>query len=212
MKGGGVLYTINLDLNGRKAVVVGGGRVAERKISGLLEEGADVTVVSPQLTACLLKLSEAGRLSWLQKPFSPDDIKGAFLVMAATDSRDVNLAVKESAALGQLFNIADDPELSDFQVPSVLKRGKLSIAISTSGASPMLAKKIRGQLEELFDERYENYLEFLAACRTTILAEVKGERKKKQLLAAIADSRFLDSEKREERFTEMLKEALEEDI
>ncbi|WP_423408613.1 bifunctional precorrin-2 dehydrogenase/sirohydrochlorin ferrochelatase [Heyndrickxia sp. MSNUG] len=203
------MYAINLELRGRKAVVVGGGKVAERKAAGLLEEGADVTVVSPTLTYGLLKLAEAGRLSWLKKTFSPEDLKEAFLIFAATDSREVNFAVKVSATPSQLVNIADDPALSDFQVPSMVKRGKLSIAVSTSGASPILAKKIRSQLEETFDERYEAYMEFLFSCRKAILAEVKDETKKKQLLAVITEGSFLSDKERKERFAKMLKEASE---
>ncbi|MEH7441929.1 NAD(P)-dependent oxidoreductase [Bacillus sp. JJ1122] len=200
------MYAINLEFRGRKAVVVGGGKVAERKVAGLLEEGADVTVVSPMLTDGLLKLAVAGNLSWLKKTFSHEDLEGAFLIFAATDIREVNLAVKGSAAPGQLVNIADDPSLSDFQVPSMVKRGKLSIAVSTSGASPILAKKIRSQLEETFDERYEAYMEFLFSCRKAILAEVKDETKKKQLLAAITEGSFLNDQERKERFAKMLKE------
>lgn len=204
------MYAINLELRGQKAVVVGGGKVAERKAAGLLEESADVTVVSPMLTDGLMKLAEAGRVSWHKKTFSQEDLDGAFLIFAATDSREVNLAVKDSAAPGQLVNIADNPDLSDFQVPSLVKRGKLSIAVSTSGASPILAKKIRSQLEETFDERYEAYMEFLFSCRKAILAEVKDETKKRQLLAAITEGSFLnDQDHREERFAKMLKEASE---
>ncbi|MGA9224843.1 MAG: NAD(P)-binding protein [Mesobacillus sp.] len=201
------MYAINLELRGRKAVVIGGGKVAERKAAGLLEEGADVTVISPMLTDGLMKLAEDGSLSWLKKTFSPEDLKEAFLIFAATDSREVNLAVKDKAAPGQLVNIADDPALSDFQVPSLLKRGKLSIAVSTSGASPILAKKIRSQLEETFDERYEAYMEFLFFCRKAILAEVNDETKKKQLLAAITEGSFLNDKERKEKFAKMLKEA-----
>lgn len=203
------MYAINLDLKGRNAVVVGGGKVAERKATGLLEEGAEVTVVSPMLTDSLMKMAEAGCLSWLKKTFSPEDLKGAFLIFAATDSREVNLAVKDSAAPGQLVNITDNPALSDFQVPSLVKRGKLSIAVSTSGASPILAKKIRRQLEESFDERYEAYLEFLFSCRQAILAEVKDETKKRQLLGVITEGSFLSDQGRKERFAKLLQEASE---
>lgn len=206
-----MLYSVNLRISGREAVVVGGGKVAHRKVLGLLDAGARVTVVSPDLTDGLQSLAEIGEITWCQKQFSSEDLDGALLIIAAANDRQTNLAVKQQAAPNQLVNLADDPEESDFQVPSVMKRGKLTIAVSTSGASPMLAKKICGQLEEMFDDQYESYLEFLASSRKEILTSVKDETVKRKLLRAIADESFLKESQREDRFARQLEEAVNEE-
>lgn len=203
-----MLYSMNLRISGREAVVIGGGRVAYRKVQGLLDADARVTVVSPELTDGLMRLADIGRISWRPKHFSSEDLEGALLIIAATNNRHTNLEVKKHAAANQLVNLADDSEESDFQVPSVIKRGKLTIAVSTSGASPVLAKKICGQLEQVFDERYESYLEFLASSRKKIKAAVKNEIIKRKILREIAEESFLVSDQREERLAILLKEAI----
>lgn len=203
-----MLYGINLELSGRKVVVIGGGKVAERKVDGLLEAEAAVTVVSPNLTAALLKLAEEGIITWGAREFSPEDLDGAFLIFAATNDRETNLAVKKSAADHQLVTIVDDPAQSDFKVPATVKRGKLSIAISTSGASPILAKKIRSQVAHTYDDRYADYLDFLGSCRKEILACVVDSEQKRQLLTMIAEDDFLENENREAEFAKLLREAM----
>ncbi|WP_226645147.1 NAD(P)-binding protein [Mesobacillus subterraneus] len=206
-----MLYSMNLRISGRNAVVIGGGKVAHRKVLGLLDAGAKVKVVSPELTRELMGLAAEGEISWQAVKYTKKDLEGALLVIAATNDTETNLAVKKDASPHQLVNLADNPEQSDFQVPSVMKRGKLMIAVSTSGASPVLAKKICGQLEQTFDEKYESYLEFLAASRKEIKAAVKDETAKRKLLREIAKESFLASDQREERFARMLKEAISEE-
>ncbi|MBT2662136.1 NAD(P)-binding protein [Bacillus sp. ISL-45] len=206
-----MIYPINVRIRDRNVVVIGGGRVAQRKIYGLLDAGAKVKVVSPELTSELLRLSETGEISWRPKCYAKEDLEGALLIVAATNDRETNLAVKRDAAPYQLVNLADHPEESDFQVPSVMKRGKLTIAVSTSGASPVLAKKICRQLEQMFDEQYESYLEFLASSRKEIKAAVKDETVRRKLLRTIADESFLKEPYREERFARLLEEAIREE-
>ncbi|CAM4041621.1 precorrin-2 dehydrogenase/sirohydrochlorin ferrochelatase family protein [Mesobacillus thioparans] len=206
-----MLYSMNLKISGREAVVVGGGRVAQRKVQGLLYAKARVTVISPDLTDGLLGLAETGQIIWKPKHFSGEDLEGALIIIAATNDRGTNLSVKKYAAATQLVNIADDPEESDFQVPSVVKRGKLNIAVSTSGASPILAKKICVQLEQMFDQQYESYLDFLASSRKEIKATVKDEGAKRKLLRELANESFLVADQREERFHRLLEEAVREE-
>lgn len=206
-----MLYSMNLRISGRNAVVIGGGKVAHRKVLGLLDAGAKVKVVSPELTRELMGLAAEGEISWQAVKYTKKDLEGALLVIAATNDTETNLAVKKDASPHQLVNLADNPEQSDFQVPSVMKRGKLMIAVSTSGASPVLAKKICGQLEQTFDEKYESYLEFLAASRKEIKAAVKDETVKRKLLREIAKESFLASDQREERFARLLIEAISEE-
>ncbi|GAM14187.1 NAD(P)-binding protein [Mesobacillus selenatarsenatis] len=206
-----MLYPINVQIQDRNVVVIGGGKVAQRKVFGLLEAGAKVKVVSPEITSDLLRLSETGEISWRPEPYGKENLEGALLIIAATNDRETNLAVKRDAAPYQLVNLADDPDESDFQVPSVMKRGKLTVAVSTSGASPVLAKKICTQLEEMYDEQYESYLDFLASSRKEIKASVKDELVKRKLLTTIADESFLKESFREERFARLLEETISEE-
>jgi precorrin-2 dehydrogenase / sirohydrochlorin ferrochelatase len=195
-----------LRLKGKKVVVVGGGKVAERKVTGLLNTGARLVVVSPEATNELTSLASDGMLEWLKKPFSKEDIEGAFLIFAATNDDELNQYVKTAASDQQLVTIADDPERSDFHVPSHIRQGQLSIAVSTGGASPTLARKIREQLESQFDERYEEYVEFLYSARKRILAEVKDPSRKRRILTAIVSEEFLNSQDREADFLQLLQE------
>lgn len=162
-------YPINLDLRGRECVVVGGGAVAERKVEGLLECGARVTVVSPELTPELLSLVEAGGIGWVNREYSPGALAGAFLVIAATDDRNVNQAVSDEAMSGGiLVNVVDDPELCSFIVPATVKRGDLMVSISTSGSSPALARRIRGMVESCIGPEYGDLAWLLGELRDEV--------------------------------------------
>lgn len=208
-----MIYPIFLELNGRPALVVGGGKVAARKAAGLVAAGAVVTVVSPALAPELAELAEAGKIIWRKKRFSGEDAGEAFLIIAATNDCETNAEVKKAAGPHQLVTIADNPDASDFHVPSIVRRGKLTLAVSTSGASPSLAKKIRGELEEKYGERYIDYLEFLDECRTKILAAVQDASRKRELLSMLAeDETLLDKNRRLEmakRLDELMKEETE---
>jgi precorrin-2 dehydrogenase / sirohydrochlorin ferrochelatase len=183
-------YPVMLNIANQHVVVIGGGKVAERKIHGLLEAKANITVVAPTITSGIQQLEAAGKLIWRQKTFSPDDLEEAWVVIAATNNRDVNEAVAKAAKPYQLINIADDPERSNFHVPAVIRRGRLTIAISTGGASPTAAQQIRRRLEELYDDDYGRYIDFLYECRQWILRNVHDEQKRKELFKAIADESF----------------------
>lgn len=197
-------YPIMLRLEGKKAVVVGGGKVAERKVTGLLGTGSHITVISPNATDKLKRLAGCGRIEWLEKSFAKEDLDGAFLIFAATNDRELNQAIKIAASGHQLVTLADDPEGSDFHVPSQIQRGRLSIAVSTGGASPTLARKIREQLEHQYDEGFEDYLEFLFSARQRILKDVKDTSRKRKLLTAIASEAFLNSHDREADFLQLV--------
>lgn len=196
-----------LRLDGKKAVVVGGGRVAERKVTGLLGTGAQISVISPEVTDVLRTLAIHGKINWHSRQFDKADLNGAYMIFAATNDSQLNQLVKQAAAPHQLIVIADDPEGSDFHVPAHVHRGRLSIAVSTGGASPILAKKIRCQLEEQFDSNYEEYLEFLFSKRQWILQEIKDISLKNKLLTELAGPQFLTSRNREEDFKKIYEEA-----
>ncbi|WP_160724262.1 precorrin-2 dehydrogenase/sirohydrochlorin ferrochelatase family protein [Bacillus sp. USDA818B3_A] len=199
-------YPIMLQLDGKMAVVIGGGKVAERKVRGLLGTGANVKVISPEATAALQTLFHDGKLIWEKRSFLKEDLQDASLIFAATDNKDTNQMVKSLAEKHQLVTIADDPGQSDFHLPAHVQRGRLSIAISTGGASPTLAKKLCVELEQRFDERYEDYLEFLFSARQWILREVKDPSLKRKLLTAIVSEDFLNSQNRTEDFRRLYKE------
>jgi len=148
-------YPIFLNLGGKECVVIGGGQVAWRKVKTLLKSGAIVEVISPVLCAGLTKLAAKQRIRTIERPYEEGDIQGVFLAIAATDDAKINLRIAEEAKISRVpVNIADDAAGSDFIIPSSIRRGDITIAISTSGKSPALARKIRAELEEEFGEEY----------------------------------------------------------
>ena len=166
-----VPYPVFLDLEGRRCVVVGGGEVANRKARKLLQARAEVVVISPQVRPELESVAVEVR----NRPYEEGDLEGAFLAFAATDSREVNAAVaREAHARGILVNVADRPSEGSFAVPSVLRRGRMQVAVSTGGASPALARRIRGELEGIFGPEWAGLVEELAAARRD--GEKAGER------------------------------------
>jgi len=148
-------YPIYLDVQNRNCLVVGGGSVGARKVSTLLDCGASVTVVSPRINAKLNELSTKATLIIKKKPFQFSDLKDKFLVIGATDNQELNQQIHtEAERLGILCNIADQPEACNFILPSIVKKGDLVIAISTSGKSPAFAKKLRKDFEKQFKKRF----------------------------------------------------------
>jgi precorrin-2 dehydrogenase / sirohydrochlorin ferrochelatase len=197
-------YPVNLNLTGKKAVIIGGGRIAERKIAGLLDTGAEITIISPEITPGILEFTKLNKVIWVQKEFSPEDIVGAFIIIAASNQSEVNTLVCESATPYQLVSSVSNHEQSNFILPSVLKQGKLNIAISTSGASPILAKKIKHKIAEDYGCDYKEYVDFLFQARQRILNEIKNPELKKLLLSAITGENFFSSQKREDDLEELL--------
>ncbi len=173
MGGARPYYPVFLDVHGKRCLVIGGGEVALRKVRSLLEHGARVEVVAPQLCPKLSELVEMGEVQARLKSYENGDIEGAFLVIAATDQREVNRKVfQEARERGVLVNVVDSPEESDFILPSYLRRGSLTIAISSSGVSPALSRKLKDRLEENFGEEYSSLLELVGEVRAEI--KVRG--------------------------------------
>ncbi len=186
-------YPVYLDLRERPCVVIGGGQVAERKTLSLLEAGADVMVVSPSLTRKLQELASSGKIVHRLKLYEESDIADASLVIAATNVPDINAGIGRACKKKQiLVNVAAPPGESSFIVPSVVDRGALLIAISTSGKSPALARKIRMELEEEFGPEYELFLQRMSLLRSRLLGHVKDEAERGRIFQAIADSDVLD--------------------
>lgn len=178
-----VYLPIMLDCHGQRCLVVGGGAIAERKVRGLLEAEADITIVSPALTPALTELAEQGVLAWLDRLFVPGDTQGAFLVYAASDDHTVNREVAaEARSQGIPVNVASDAESGSFITPGILRRGRLTVAVSTSGAGPGVAAQIRDLLEETLGEEYGTYLDFLHHMRTEIKRREESPQIRSRLL------------------------------
>jgi precorrin-2 dehydrogenase / sirohydrochlorin ferrochelatase len=148
-------YIACLRLSGRRCVVVGGGDVGLEKVEGLLACNADVTLVSPEAIEPLRHLAAEGSIRWEQREYRREDLERTFIVIAATGDTDVNIAVFEDAERrAMLVNVVDVPPLCNFILPAILRTGPLAIAISTAGASPALAKRIRDEIADEYGEPY----------------------------------------------------------
>lgn len=145
-------YAVCLDMTARPCLVVGGGPVAERKVAGLLDAGARVTVVSPSATDRLREWARADRIRLLPREYAVADLAGQAVVFVATDDGGINAGVaRDARAVGVLVNAADDPAHCDFILPAVLSRGAITVAVSTGGASPALARAVRDELGAYLD-------------------------------------------------------------
>ncbi|UOR12138.1 NAD(P)-binding protein [Halobacillus amylolyticus] len=183
---------IMLDLKGRKVVVIGGGHVAKRRIDSLLDSEAFLTVISPKLIPELIHYYEEARINWEQKCFSPDDVDEAFLIIVATNNRTVNNTVVESTPSNRLINAADKADVGNVHFPAHFERGKLTVAISTHGASPLFAKKIKKDLSNQYDESYEQYLDFLFEARQLLKQSNLPHQERRNHLHEILSDEYLD--------------------
>lgn len=195
-------YPSFLNLKGKRAVVIGGGRVAERKILTLLKAGARVTVISPQLTKRIEKEKRKNNIKHISRHYRKGDLKNAFIIIAATDSQVINKHVSEDALC--LVNVVDAPSLCNFIVPSVVKRGPLTIAISTSGVSPALSRSIRKELEKLYGSEFSRYLKFLEKFRKKVVKEIPDKTKRAAFLKSLASKEMIEM-LRKKGFKEVVK-------
>jgi precorrin-2 dehydrogenase/sirohydrochlorin ferrochelatase len=192
-------YPILVDLQGKKALVVGGGKVAQRKIETLLEYGAFVQVIARDLTVELEQLRSGKRIEFLGGEFSEASLEGAFLVIAATNDASLNRRVSQAAQQrGLLVNAVDQPEDCNFIVPSILSRGDLLIAVSTSGKSPAFARKVRVELERHFGEEYGLFLSLMGNLRKEILRLGLSQGENKRAFEELVYSDLLEAIRRKE--------------
>jgi len=178
-----------LKLAGRRCLVVGAGSIGRSKIASLLEAGATLRVVAPQATAQVKSWAAAGKLEWLPRPWTPSDLDGMFLVVAATSAQDLHEQIfQEARQRGVLCNVVDVPELCDFYYPAVAQRGALQIAVSTAGQSPALAQRLRKELEEQFGPEYAAWLEHLGEERAKLFSAAMNPDERKRLLHDLASA------------------------
>lgn len=162
-------YPVFLELRGRPCAVIGGGEVAERKVKGLLECGARVTVISPAVTEGIRDLAGQSELEWKEREYLEGDLKGVFLAIAGTDQRIVNSTVAMEAARERvILNVVDDAPQCTFIAPAVVRRGKVIVAVSTGGASPALARKLKESLEASEALEYAHLAEVLSSARKVL--------------------------------------------
>lgn len=165
------LFPLFVELKDRPCVVIGGGAVAERKVHALLTAGAAVTVVSPAVSPALAALAAAGRIAHVARAYTEGDLAAAALAFAATDDGAVNADVaREGRARGVWVNAADDPAHCDAILPAVLRRGDITVAVSTGGASPALARAVRERLERALPPAYEPLARLAAETRRELRA------------------------------------------
>jgi precorrin-2 dehydrogenase/sirohydrochlorin ferrochelatase len=187
------MYPLFVNMKNKKVVIAGGGKIAYRRLLPLLKEEANITVVSPTAIAEIVQLAHEKKITWHQRPIEHADYKDAFFIIAATNDPEVNKRIAHCASPHQLVNVASDHESGNVHIPSAFSRGKLTIAVTTEGASPSLAKAIKEKLEEMFDESYADYVSFLHKQRKKLKEMDLPEEEKKRKLSELLHS-FIEKE------------------
>jgi precorrin-2 dehydrogenase/sirohydrochlorin ferrochelatase len=181
-------YPLFLDIRNKKCLVVGGGSVGTRKTETLIRCGAEVTVISKDFSAGFSGLKNTKNPVLFSKDYDSSDLEGMFLVFAATSDRDLNERIRlDAEKQGKLYSIADDPDRSCFIAPSVVERGDLTIAVSTGGQSPALARKLRQDLATLYGPEYDEFLRIMGAFRKRILEKGHDPEAHKHLFRQVID-------------------------
>jgi len=187
------VYPLFVDLRGRRCVVVGGGLLAEAKVAALVECGADVVVISPQLTARLRAWVEEGKVRWEARPYRPGDLEGAWLVVSAPEDLRVNARVWEEAQARRVWmNAVDDPQHCSFLAPAVHRQGDLVVAVCTSGKAPALAVRLRDRFASQLGPEYAAFLELAGELRGELARRVPEFGRRRDLWYRIVDSGVLE--------------------
>ena len=186
-------YPVFLEVEGKWAVVIGGGPVALRKAKTLAEAGAKVAVISPEVVPGLMKLAEDGVIELIRRPYRAGDLDGASVAVAATNDRKINREfASEAGRHGIPVNCATPPSAGSFIVPSSTNRSGLTLAISTGGISPALSKRLRKSIEDCIESGYGPLLDFLARAREEVKARVPDTRKRSAILDTLVNSDIVD--------------------
>lgn len=188
------LLPLHLKVEGKRVVVVGGGKVAERKVDLLLESKAEVFLISPRVTEKLRGLSEGGEIEWKQRKYQRGDLKDAFLgIFAARDSQAEESFIEEAKERGVLVNISTNYKKCDFVFPAVVRSKKILITVSTSGTFPLLSAEIAQEIQKVIDDTYSELIDFLFEVREEIKRRFPPERRKK-VLKSVLEKKFFIAE------------------
>jgi precorrin-2 dehydrogenase/sirohydrochlorin ferrochelatase len=181
--------SFNIQIKGELVVIIGGGNVAERKVSSILPSGARLTVISPTLTYTLQKLRDSGQIQHFSRRYEDGDLVGAFIAIAATDNHDVNLAVAmEAEKLKILIEVTDNPLAGNITSPAIIRQGDLTIAISTNNRAPSLSASIKRELVRAYGPEYAKTVKLLGAVREKLLTDGAGSTYNKQVLSELAEN------------------------
>lgn len=179
-------FPLYFDIEDKLCIVIGGGNVAERKVRALLAARARIKVISPVMTKGLLRLGQSGGIELIRREYRDGDLQGAVLAFAATDSSETNDRIRQDARnSGVPLNVVDKPDLCDFIVPSIVRKGPIAIAISTSGLLPMLSRKLRKEIVEKLSSDFVLYARRVAAFRALVLAHVKDPKERRRIMTRI---------------------------
>jgi len=186
-------FPIMLNLENRECLVVGGGEVATRKVADLLACGAQVKVISPLASAQIENWATTGSIHYEQRAFNEADVDGMMVVISATNDNLVNQQIALTCRRkGIMVNVVDDPPNCDFFIPAVVRQGSLMITVSTDGKSPLLARRIKEQLEETYGEEYYHLVEILGEARQIIKESVADIENRKRIFADLVDGNLLE--------------------
>jgi precorrin-2 dehydrogenase/sirohydrochlorin ferrochelatase len=176
-------FPVNLDLNGKPAVIVGGGTVATRKCRSLLDSGAAVTLISPYVTPELRRMIDSGTIRHIERSYHSGDLKGAYIAFIATSDSSINRCAAEEARTGGILaNVADEPDMGTFTLPATCRRGDLVLTVSTGGGYPALSRHIRSQLETMYGPEYAPLLILLSRIREKLLTDKGNSAYNKRIL------------------------------
>lgn len=186
-------YPIYLQLRDQPCVVVGGGKIAEGKVEGLLTAGAQIKIIAPDLTPALQTMVQDGQVAYVQREYEHGDLTGAFMVICATDKREVNHQVWEEAnANHQLVNVVDDTPYCNFIAPSIMRQGDLTIAISTGGRAPVLAVRLKERFQREIGPHYAHFLRLAGKLRAPLASRIPNFETRKALWYQLIDSGILE--------------------
>ncbi|QTN11039.1 NAD(P)-binding protein [Mammaliicoccus vitulinus] len=195
---------LNIDLTNKQIKVIGGGKIAERRVKALLDSDATIHVISPDLTDNLYQLYLDEKIIWYKKSFESKDLDNAELIISATNQEEINDVIKKSAPIHSLINMVGDAQGGNVIFPGTLKRGKLQISVTSTGASPKLVSNILNDLDKQYPIDYAEYVDFLYECRIIIKSLDLEKAKKNQLLESILSDQYFDEDE-QEKLTNWLK-------
>ena len=200
-------YPVNLNISGKRVLVIGGGSVASRKVERLLERGADIILAAPEISGEIKEFVRKGKIEWHERIYKTGDENGSFAVFCAVSAGKENLKMesglfKRCVKKNILINVADKPEFCTFTLPALVSRGEFDIAIFTSGLSPRLARKIKEDLEKIYGEEYNAYVKILGFIRKEIKLKNYPQKKNQKLFDELINSDLFELV-RDKRFSDI---------